>query len=149
MSLITLVQHSPRGDAAPVPRVPAADRAPRRPSRRDLVRRVIAFLRDNTGEPVTVAELSRMAGVSERTLRTAFHDVLGLSPKRYVIAQRLRAARKALSTADPHTTTVTDVAMAFGFFELGRFAVRYRHAFGELPSRTLQHVAESWPGQVA
>ena len=149
MSLIELVQHSARGDAVPVPPAHAVNCAPRRPSRRDLVSRVVAFLRDNIGEPVTVAELSRMAGVSERTLRAAFHDVLGLSPKRYAIAQRLRAAREALSAADPHTTTVTDVAMAFGFFELGRFAGRYRHAFGEAPSRTLRHVAESWPEQAA
>ena len=52
----------------------------------------------------------------------------------------------------PRTTlvTVTDVAMAYGFFELGRFAGRYRHAFGEAPSRTLRHVAAaSWPEQAA
>lgn len=115
--------------------------APRRIPRDQLVTRVMEFLRDNLGEPVTVAELSRMAGVSERTLRAAFHDVLGLSPKQYDIIERLRAARAALSAADPDTTTVTDIAMTYGFFELGRFAGRYRDVFGEVPSRTLRHVA--------
>jgi transcriptional regulator GlxA family with amidase domain len=148
MPLIQLVSDARREHDAALPKI-GADQAQRRPSRRELVGRVIEFLRDNIGEPVTVAELSRMAGVSERTLRAAFHDVLGLSPKRYAIAQRLHAAREALSAADPHTTTVTDVAMAYGFFELGRFAGRYRHAFGEAPSRTLRHVAESWPEQAA
>jgi transcriptional regulator GlxA family with amidase domain len=109
----------------------------------ELVARVNAFLRDNIGDPVTVAELSRMLGVSERTLRAAFHDVLGLSPKQYVIGQRLHAAHDALAAADPHSTTVTDVATTFGFFELGRFAGRYRSAFGEVPSETLRHVTES------
>jgi transcriptional regulator GlxA family with amidase domain len=147
MSLIQLVQHArSNNDSAP----PVLhDEQQRRPSRRELVGRVVAFLRDNIGEPVTVAELSRRAGVSERTLRAAFHDVLGLSPKRYAIAQRLHAARAALDAADPHTTTVTDIAMAYGFFELGRFAGRYRHTFGEAPSRTLRHVAESLPEQAA
>jgi AraC family transcriptional regulator, ethanolamine operon transcriptional activator len=122
----------------------------RRPSRPDLVARVNAYLRDNISEPVTVATLSQVAGVSERTLRTAFHDVLGVSPKQYAIAQRLQAAREALCTAEPGTTTVTDVAMNYGFFELGRFAGRYRHTFGEVPSRTLRHGAEqAWPQQVA
>jgi AraC family ethanolamine operon transcriptional activator len=111
---------------------------------------VSAFVRDNIREPVTVAELSRMAGVSERTLRAAFHDTVGLSPKRYAIAQRLQAAHAALANADPGTTTVTDVAMTFGFFELGRFAGRYRSAFGEVPSQTLQHAtAASRPEQAA
>src|SRR5215218_406428 len=114
----------------------------RRHSRPDLVARVDAYLRDNISEPVTVATLSQVAGVSERTLRTAFHDVLGVSPKQYAIAQRLQAARDALCSAEPGTTTVTDVAMNYGFFELGRFAGRYRHTFGEVPSRTLRHVAE-------
>ena len=107
--------------------------------RRDVVTRVTTFLRDNLGEPVTVPELSRMVGVSERTLRAAFHDVIGISPKRYAITQRLQAAHQALRRADPQTTTVTDVAMTFGFFELGRFARRYRHTFGEVPSETLRH----------
>jgi transcriptional regulator GlxA family with amidase domain len=120
-----------------------------RVSRAELVARVHDFVHDNLGEPVTVAELSRLAGVSERTLRAAFHDVLGLSPKQYVIAQRLRAAREALCAADPQTTTVTDVAMTYGFFELGRFAGRYRHVFGEAPSRTLRQTTVAEPAQAA
>jgi AraC family transcriptional regulator, ethanolamine operon transcriptional activator len=148
MSLIQLVQHA-RSNNHSAPPALREEQQQRRPSRADLVGRVVVFLRDNIGEPVTVAALSRMAGVSERTLRAAFHDVLGLSPKRYAIAQRLHAAREALDAADPHTTTVTDIAMAYGFFELGRFAGRYRDAFGEAPSRTLRHVAESRPEQAA
>jgi AraC family ethanolamine operon transcriptional activator len=113
----------------------------RRLSRRELVARVTTYLRNNLAEPVSVAELSQLAGVSERTLRAAFHDVIGISPKRYALTQRLRAAHEALCTGSPDTTTVTDVAMAFGFFELGRFAGRYRHTFGEAPSQTLRHAA--------
>ena len=115
----------------------------RRIPRPEIVERVDAFLRENLGETVTIAELSRIAGVSERTLRAAFHDVVGVSPKQHVIRQRLQAARAALSAAEPGTTTVTDVAMSYGFLELGRFAGRYRNTFGEAPSRTLRHQAEA------
>jgi transcriptional regulator GlxA family with amidase domain len=150
MSVIQLGHDSSRARIAPEPcELCTSDRSSRRIPRQQLVARVMAFLRDNIGEPVTVAELSRMAGVSERTLRAAFHDVIGLSPKQYAISGRLRAAHAALIAADPGTTTVTDVAMAYGFFELGRFAERYRHAFGEVPSRTLRHVAASRPEQAA
>ena len=117
--------------------------------RHELVARITAFLNEHPSEPITVADLSRMAGVSERTLRAAFHDVIGVSPKRYAIKQRLEAAHAALRNADSRTTTVTDVAMTFGFFELGRFAGRYRHTFGEVPSETLRHALESQPGQAA
>ena len=117
--------------------------------RAEIVARVNEFLRRNLGEPVTVTELSRVAGVSERTLRAAFHDVVGVSPKQHMLRERLRAARAALRAAAPGTTTVTDVAMSYGFFELGRFAGRYRHTFGEVPSETLRHATESQPEQAA
>src|SRR3954454_14110350 len=120
----------------------------RRPSRAELVARVDDFLRDNINEPITVGDLSRMAGVSERTLRSAFHDVLGISPKQWALKQRLTAAHEALLAADPTTTTVTEVAMSYGFFELGRFAGRYRMTFGQMPSETLHHAdAAAWPNQ--
>jgi transcriptional regulator GlxA family with amidase domain len=140
MSIIELAHHSARELPRPEACVENGDaRSSRRVPRQQLVAHVMAYIRDNIGEPVTVAELSRIAGVSERTLRAAFHDVIGLSPKQYAISGRLRAAHAALSAANPETTTVTDIAMAFGFYELGRFAERYRHAFGEVPSRTLRH----------
>ena len=150
MPLMHLAHTSERGVVSHQPRDFDTMAGPqRRLPREQLVTRVMQFLRDNLGEPVTVAELSRMAGVSERTLRAAFHDVLGLSPKQYEITERLRAARAALSAANPETTTVTDVAMTYGFFELGRFAGRYRHVFGEVPSRTLRQVGTSFPEQAA
>jgi AraC family ethanolamine operon transcriptional activator len=127
----------------------AAAGAPARLPRRELVARITMFLRDHLSDPVTVADLSRMAGVSERTLRAAFHDVVGVSPKRYALMQRLEAAHQALQHADPQTTTVTDVAMTFGFFELGRFAGRYRHTFGEVPSQTLRQPTADQPEQAA
>ena len=129
-----------RSPFAPVPAFAAhfGPQPPRRSSRADLVAHVEEILRDNINEPVTVAELSRLTGVSERTLRSAFHDVVGVSPKQYALKQRLQAAREALSAAEPGTT-VTEVAMTYGFFELGRFAGRYRMAYGEMPSQTLHH----------
>ena len=109
----------------------------------EIIARVDSFLRDNLGEPVTMSHLSRVAGVSERTLRAAFHHVIGISPKQHIIRRRLQAARAALRAAVPGSATVTDIAMSYGFFELGRFAGRYRHTFGEVPSSTLRHdVAE-------
>jgi transcriptional regulator GlxA family with amidase domain len=139
----TSLTSQPAREGAPVMR--SVERDPRR----ELVSRAVMLLRLHINEPVTMAELSRVAGVSERTLRSAFHDVLGLSPKQYAITERLRAARAALLAADPETTTVTDIATEYGFFELGRFAGRYRHTFGEVPSRTLHHTIGRWPLEAA
>ena len=60
-----------------------------------------------------------------------------MSPYRYLLLRRMHLAHRELVRSDPAQTTVTQVANAYGFGELGRFAVRYRQMFGEPPSKTL------------
>ena len=79
-----------------------------------------------------------MVGVSERGLRNAFNAVRGMSPKRCLIHAKLNEVRRALCDPRPSRATVTDIATEYGFFELGRFAGRYKAAFGETPSETLR-----------
>jgi AraC-like DNA-binding protein len=90
---------------------------------------------------ITMPAISRMIGVSGRTLRLACQEQLGISPGQYVMLRRMRSARRALQQADPDVARVTDVATEHGFWELGRFAVKYRHIFGETPSVTLKRAA--------
>jgi len=62
---------------------------------------------------------------------------------------RMSEARKALLSPASPSQTVTDVAMHFGFLELGRFSVEYRRAFGERPSATLRRAVETIQGSVS
>ena len=75
--------------------------------------------------------------VSERTLRDALNEVHGVSPQRYLLLRRIYEAHRALREGD-RAGSVTDVALRFSFWELGRFAGHYRAAFGEPPSATLR-----------
>lgn len=109
-----------------------------RPSRLEAVERALVYSRAHAGAPVPISRLCRVVGLSERSLRNAFHRVRGTSPKQCLLAERLREARRALSETADRPTTVTDVATRFGFYELGRFAVTYRKVFGERPSDTLR-----------
>jgi AraC-like DNA-binding protein len=108
------------------------------PSRRDVVERAEAYLRADAGGRVPLAKVCRLLGLSERGLRNAFYDVRGMSPQRYMRAERLEKVRRELSRNTGRSTTVTGVATRHGFYELGRFAATYRHAFGEAPSETLR-----------
>ena len=108
------------------------------PSRREIVERVEAFLRSRVGEPVSIAVLCRVAGVSERSLRNAFYAVRGMGPKRSEVQTRLMQVRRALSLANGARGAVTTIATDHGFFELGRFASTYKAVFGESPSATLR-----------
>ena len=108
-----------------------------RAARAAAVERVEAYLRTHAGATLSVAELGRMVGLSERGLRNAFYEVRGLGPKRCLRSERLEGARRALRDAAGGQITVTDVATDYGFYELGRFARVYREVFGEAPSATL------------
>jgi len=107
-------------------------------SRHRLVQDAVEFLNNHAAEGVRIGDLSRVAGVSERTLRKAFHTVHGLSPKQFDLRERLFGARQALCHVDAARKTVTTIACEFGFFELGRFSRAYKAAFGESPSQTIK-----------
>jgi AraC-like DNA-binding protein len=110
-------------------------------SRRIVVERAAEYVRAHSDSGVSLKTLSRVVGVSERGLRNAFYGVHGVSPKRWIVAERLQLARRALLRSGPTGATVTSVATGFGFYELGRFAATYRVAFGEVPSETLRRLS--------
>ena len=109
---------------------------------RDTHRAVVALAEDylnaNRHAPPPVSSLCRAVGLSERALRNAFYDVHGVGPKRWMRDARLHDAHRALERASAGTATVTGIATAHGFYELGRFSATYKEAYGESPSVTLR-----------
>jgi transcriptional regulator GlxA family with amidase domain len=103
-----------------------------------IVRRATELLLEDALQPVRIPAVCEAIGVSERSLRNAFHDVCGMSPTRFGRLERLNDARRALQVTPNTRGAVTHVATQHGFFELGRFAVKYKAAFGETPSQTLR-----------
>jgi AraC-like DNA-binding protein len=104
-----------------------------------VVGRAEEFFRLHAGQRFSAGQLSSAVRVSERHLRNAFYDVYGTSPMRYFRLWQLNQARRALQSQTRRAATVTDVALSYGFVELGRFAGAYKALFGESPSKTLGH----------
>jgi len=108
----------------------------RRPQRyQQIVDRFEQVARANIARPASIADLSREAGISPRTLSRAFRAIRGMAPYRYLQQLRLSEVRRALSSAS-EASNITEVATRFGFRELGRFSAQYRETFGESPSET-------------
>jgi AraC-like DNA-binding protein len=99
------------------------------------VYRVVDYIHAHLEDEVTLADLVSVAAVSERALTRSFRRRMGTSPMCYMKQQRMKSAQKMLLEAN---ATVTEVAVQFGFFHLGRFAVDYKAMFGESPSTTLR-----------
>lgn len=100
-------------------------------------RRAVEFMRANLHRDIYLDELSRAAGMSDRTLRYAFADLLSVSPTRYLALLRLHEASRQLSAHGVGRISVKSVAMNCGWWDLSRFAANYRRAFGEHPRDTL------------
>ncbi len=88
--------------------------------------------------PVTLRDLSLRLDVSVECLRRAIRDCTGMASSDWLQVMRLEGARRQLLTRHASGATVTEIAMRWGFFHLGRFSQYYRHLYGELPSRTVK-----------
>ena len=100
-------------------------------------RRAVEFMRANLHRDIYLDELSRAAGMSERGLRYAFAELLGVSPTRYLALLRLHEASRQLSANGAGRVSVKSVAINCGWWDLSRFAANYRRAFDEHPRDTL------------
>jgi AraC family transcriptional regulator, ethanolamine operon transcriptional activator len=103
-----------------------------------IVKTVEDYALSRVGDQLHVSDLCRAAGVSERTLEYAFKENLGLTPVTYLIRLRLHQVRRALLAATHGSTTVSAVALDWGFWHFGEFSRAYKECFGELPSDTLR-----------
>lgn len=101
------------------------------------VRRAIDYIQAHAASLPTMAELCKISYLSERSLEYGFREYVGVTPIRYLRLVRLNGARQELLAASSKVDKVIDIALNWGFLELGRFAGEYRQLFHELPSETL------------
>jgi AraC-like DNA-binding protein len=96
------------------------------------------LLEEHWNESLFIPEICQNLGVSPRSFQLYCVDQLGMGPKRFLLLRRMHLARRQLIEAEESQTSVTEIATDYGFWELGRFAVVYKHLFGESPSVTLR-----------
>jgi len=102
-----------------------------------VLQRAERYMYANIRHEIYMSALCNAAGVSERALRYAFDDLLGISPMRYLSMLRLSTACRNLALSDANRRSVKSVALSCGLWDLSRFADNYRRVFGELPRETL------------
>ena len=103
-----------------------------------IVKRFEAAVEANLDGPLLITDLCRLIGVTARSLNNLCQEQLGMSAQQFLSRRRLYLTRRALLRSEHPAATVTQVAMSYGIWELGRFAVAYKSFFGESPSATLR-----------
>ena len=103
-----------------------------------LLRRAMDFIDANVGRDIGLAEIAEAVHVTPRAVQYMFRRHLETTPLQYLRRLRLHYAHQDLISADRQNTTVTEVAARWGFAHTGRFAVLYRHTYGQSPHTTLR-----------
>lgn len=110
-----------------------------RPLASSQVRRAEEYILAHWDRPITIETLAQVTSASARSLFREFKRSRGQSPMAFVKQVRLQRAREMLESNDL-TRSVTEVALACGFGNLGHFAGDYFKCFGERPSDTFKRV---------
>ena len=125
-----------RVPAQPV-RVPAKEVVARKSS--DLlainhsnIARAIRFIWDNAHEPISVADVVRVAAMSRRSLHDAFLQQVGRTPGDEIRRVRIDAAKRVLAETDEK---VESAALRSGYQSLNSFCVAFKTATGKSPGQ--------------
>lgn len=100
------------------------------------------YLLESMQESTTIAQITEMFDISDKTLETSFKSLFGITPKRFMELLKLNRAHRELHEADAHNTTVSEIATKWGFSHFGRFSKDYKALFGTLPSESLRCTPE-------
>lgn len=100
------------------------------------VRRAEGYIAANWDKPVTIEDLAAVTGASPRSIFRTFQQSRGYTPLEFAKRIRLEHAHKMLQDKQSFVS-VTEVAFACGFGDLGRFSKDFTQAFGERPSAVL------------
>jgi len=89
---------------------------------------------------ISISSLAQQYEVSEQTLQNSFKSLFGFTPKLFLRLLKLNIVRQELQKNDPlQSSTVSKVALKWGFKHMGRFSAYYTELFGENPSQTLKN----------
>lgn len=96
------------------------------------------YISKNINDNISIAELASQLNVSKSKLFGEFSREKGISPAAYIKQKKLIAIYERLSNPNKDSTSISQIALDFGFNHLGRFSSDYKKLFNELPSETVR-----------
>jgi len=92
--------------------------------------RVVAFIEQNVEQPLSVAEMARIACTSAAHFARSFKAATGETPHAFVSRQRLEHAKRLLAR---DASSISEIAYASGFSSQSNFARAFRQVTGVSP----------------
>lgn len=92
---------------------------------------VTSHIEDHLAEPIPLATLAELVGLSTYHFCRAFKQSFGIPPHRYHTSRRIDRAKALLATPAP---SVTSIGLMVGFSETSSFTAAFRKATGLTPT---------------
>lgn len=142
------ILHFPSREAESPQRIPQEGR---RTVVSALTRKTITMMEAQIEDTLTIPEIAKKLGVSQRKLERTFRRDLDCSVVRFYRVLRLQFARVLLTNTD---LTIREISIACGYSSLSHFAKSFFEQFGKRPRdhREAWPVSENvpvWPGMTA
>lgn len=99
-------------------------------SNKDEIIKSIEYINDNLEYDLSVSSLSKMANLSLYYYIRVFKKEIGLTPKEYIIQQRIKKAEQLILENKP----LTYCAISSGFFDQSHMLKYFKHYTGMNPS---------------
>ena len=106
------------------------------------LRRARDYADRHYAEPLDLAALAQVAGLSKFHFQRLFKATYGLTPAAHLSQRRVERAQDLLRATN---LTVTEVCFAVGFSSLGSFSSRFRDLVGETPSEFQRRYSNGAP----
>lgn len=91
---------------------------------------VVDYIQRKHREPITVADLASIAGLSPRQLHRRFQQVFRMSIQKFLIKTRIQSACDALARSNRQ---ICEIAQDYGFCDQSAFTVQFRQHTGLTP----------------
>jgi len=88
------------------------------------------WIREHAPEPIDLAAIARLSGLSPFHFLRSFAKTIGVTPHQYLVRCRLQQAARLLAERE---RAITDIALDCGFNDLSNFIRTFRRAAGMSP----------------
>lgn len=96
----------------------------------DRLGKVEQYVRERSGEPLSLGEAARVAGLEEKYFSTYFHTKTGVRFKEWLTHVRIARAKEIMTRRDE---TITRLAFNVGFQDLRTFERAFKRHTGMTP----------------
>lgn len=102
----------------------------------DVIFTLVEYIRSHYSEPISIPELARRIGLSQRQLERRFQETFRTTPRQYIVRLRVLIASDRLLNSD---APITEIAVESGFYDHSSFIRHFRAIFETTPLAYRKH----------